>query len=536
MKLTKRMLQFAFLLLLSISCVLSSSQPEKPFIQCLLHQSDDPTISNIIYTPKNSSYSSILNFYIQNLRFTSPETPKPKLILTPVHESQIQAAIYCSKIHGLQIRIRSGGHDYEGSSYISEVPFLLLDMFNFRSISVDLESQSAWVGAGATIGETYYAIHKKNSSFSFAAGNRPTLGIGGHISGGGCGPLVREYGLAADNVIDARLIDVNGRILDRESMGEDLFWAIRGGMGANFGVILAYKIRLIEVPEKVIAFKVRRTLEQNATKLVHKWQFVAPKLPRRLIVLLKIDSVVSNDRSGGKTIQASFLSVFRGDADELLQVMEEYFPELGVMKEDLKEMSWIQYFAFYDDHPIEDIVQILTSRVSTSKSYLKAKSDFVQKPIPEEGIEKIWEKLFEEDPLAAQLQWTPFGGKMDEISESETPFPHRAGNSFIMFEAIFWNGTDSSLAQKHVNWIRELHDVIGQYVDKNPRGAYADYRDLDLGVNNVGETSVEQARVWGETYFKKNFDRLVYVKTRVDPDNFFKNEQSIPSRLAHFSS
>ncbi|GAY33871.1 hypothetical protein CUMW_008460 [Citrus unshiu] len=66
------------------------------------------------------------------------------------------------------------------------------------------------------------------------------------------------------------------------------------------------------------------------------------------------------------------------------------------------------------------------------------------------------------------------------------------------------------------------------YVSKNPRGAYINYRDLDVGTNNQGYTSVEQASVWGNKYFKNNFKRLVHVKTMVDPHDFFRNEQSIP--------
>lgn len=81
-------------------------------------------------------------------------------------------------------------------------------------------------------------IAEKSPNLAFPAGLCPTVGVGGHISGGGEGVLSRKYGLAADHVVDAKIVDSNGAILDRKSRGGDLFGAIRGGGGASFGIIL----------------------------------------------------------------------------------------------------------------------------------------------------------------------------------------------------------------------------------------------------------------------------------------------------------
>ena len=68
------------------------------------------------------------------------------------------------------------------------------------------------------------------------------------------------------------------------------------------------------------------------------------------------------------------------------------------------------------------------------------------------------------------------------------------------------------------------------YMSKNPRTGYVNYRDLDLGTNELegNVTSYAKARIWGEKYFRGNFERLAAVKAMVDPDDFFRNEQSIP--------
>ncbi|KAK3001942.1 hypothetical protein RJ639_021284 [Escallonia herrerae] len=520
-------LSFVFVLLFSSSWS-ASAQNHEDFLQCLsLHSQNSTSISQVIYTPNNSSYLPILQFSIQNLRFTSSDTPKPSVIVTPLHESQIPTVIKCSRTHGMQIRIRSGGHDYEGLSYVSELPFVILDMINFKSITVDTETSTAWVQSGSTIGELYYRIAEKSKVLGFPAGVCPTVGVGGHFSGGGYGLMLRKYGLAADNVIDARLINVNGEIIDRKSMGEDLFWAIRGGGGASFGVILEWKIKLLSVPQDVTVFTVDKTLEQNATNLVHKWQSIASKFPEDLFIRIIITRVNST-RAGEQTIQASFNSLFLGGQDRLLSLMQESFPELGLAKEECTEMSWIESVLYFAGFPRGESLEVLLDRTPLVRLYFKAKSDYVKEPISKNGLEGIWKMFYEDEAEAAEVILSPYGGKMDEISEYAIPFPHRAGNLYKIQHLVYWEEEGEVAAERHISWIRRLYSYMAPYVSKFPRAAYINYRDLDVGVNKQGNTSYAQASIWGTKYFKNNFNRLVKVKTMVDPGNFFRNEQSIP--------
>ncbi|KAK2644852.1 hypothetical protein Ddye_020047 [Dipteronia dyeriana] len=430
------------LLLLSASFTTSISVKEK-FIQCLNHNSQLPIPLSTISAPNDSAFSSILQSSAQNLRYLEPSKPKPAFIFTPLNESHVQASVICAKQLGIHLRVRSGGHDYDGLSYVSQIetPFIIVDLSKLRSINVDIVDNSAWVQAGDTIGEIYYRIAEKSKVHGFPAGLYTSVGIGGHITGGAYGTMMRKFGLGADNVLDARIVDVNGKIHDRSAMGEDLFWAIRGGGGASFGIILSWKIKLVPVPETVTVFTVTKTLEQNATKILYRWQQVADKLDENLFIRVLIQPASSGHK---RTITTSYNAVFLGGADRLLQVIKQSFPELGLSNKDCIETSWIKSVLYIGGYPSNTPPEILLEGKSTFKNYFKAKSDFVKEPIPEIALEGIWK------------------------------------------------------------------------------------RDLDLGMNRKDTTSFIEASVWGAKYFKDNFNRLVRVKTKVDPYNFFRHEQSIP--------
>ncbi|KAK6151976.1 hypothetical protein DH2020_014611 [Rehmannia glutinosa] len=541
MKTTSLSYSSLFLFLAILSC---SSWPAQSlhghhdFLQCLyLHSQNNTEISSIVYTPNNPSYLSVLRSSIRNRRFTFAYNPRPHVIVTPMYESQIPAIVLCAKENAMQIRTRSGGHDYEGLSYRSKVPYVVLDLVNLSEITIDVEQKTAWVQAGAIIGQLYHKISQTSRTLAFPAGACPTVGVGGLFSGGGYGPMLRKFGLAADNIVDARMIDVEGRILDRKSMGEELFWAIRGGGGASFGIITAWKLKLVTVPETLTIFSISRTLEQNATELVHRWQYIAPNLPDDLLISISIGPV--NSSTGEKTIQASFGSLFLGGVDTLLQLLEQRFPELGVNREDCIEVSWIQSALFFGGYSIQESPQVLTSRnpqirstLPITRFYFKAKLDYVQEPIPLSGFEGMWKLLNQREAGMAEMLVVPYGGRMSEISESTLPFPHRADNLYKIQQLAYWDESGAEASETSISWVRNFYRYMTPYVSKSPRAAYINYRDLDLGVNNQGNTSYAQASIWGLKYFKNNFRKLVRVKTTIDPSNFFRNEQSIPIRYS----
>ncbi|KAL1328239.1 hypothetical protein AAHE18_13G359800 [Arachis hypogaea] len=444
------------------------------------------------------------------LKFSSNNIHKSLVIVTPLQPCHVQATVICSQRHGLQIRIRSGGHDFEGISYVSQVPFVIIDFIDYRNIQVDLQDRTAWVQVGATVGELYYSIGTKTSTLAFPAGVCPTVGVAGQFSGGGYGYLLRKYGLAADNIIDAHIIDVKGRFLDRGAMGEDLFWAIRGGGGASFGVILAWKIKLVLVPSTS----------------------VASKLPKDLTVSIMVQMVNSSHSNKGElTVQALFQGLFLGGVDKVIPLMQESFLELGLVKEDCTEMSWIEFTLHswgFGGQPLE----VLLNRSQVTRDSFKAKSDYVKHPIPESGLEGLWRLFYEDGGKGVLMVIFPFGGRMGEIPESEIPFPHRAGVLYQIQYSLHWQEKGEEVAQRHIHWMRKLYSYMEPFVSKSPREAYLNYRDLDIGVNNIhGYTSYEQASIWGFKYFKNNFNRLAHVKSKVDPLNFFRYEQSIPSLM-----
>ncbi|KAK1408751.1 hypothetical protein QVD17_40777 [Tagetes erecta] len=511
-----------------LSSILDVTPTSENFITCLQSNSNNLTaISQLIFTPTNTSYTPIWQAAVNNLRFINSSIPRPSVIVTPTNETQIQATLFCAKKHGYELRIRCGGHDFEGLSYTAIVPFVMLDLVNMKSIDVNVADRTAWVQGGAVLGELYYTISQNTDTLYFPAGICPTVGVSGFLGGGGYGNLVRKYGTGGDNVLDVRFMDVNGNILDRKSMGEDLFWALRGGVASNFGIVLAWKLQLVPVPEKVTFFMVNITLEQGANDIFYKYQYVLPNFDRDLQLSVQINSEYVGNTTK-KTIRMLFRGLYQGSIDTLLPLLNKSFPELNVTREICQEVRMVQASLQFGGFTTSTPVETLTNRSAVPKTSFKSTSDYVRTPIPKSGLRKIWRKMFESDTFEA-LQMYTFGGKMEEYSDTAIPYPHRAGVLYQVYKTVLLTNQPSDMtavSRRRLAWLRSFDKAIEPYVSSNPREAYVNYNDLDLG---VGSRTFEEASLWGDRYWKReNFKKLIRIKAKVDPENFFRHPQSIP--------
>lgn len=297
-------------------------------------------------------------------------------------KQQLAVSIQCSGTWSWVIRLRSGGrHSFESISSVADDPFVIIDLINLNRVTIDLESEIAWVEGGATFGELYHAIGTSSNAHAFSAGMSPTVGIGGHFSGGGNGFLARKFGLAADNVVDAILIDAEGRVHDRESMGADVFWAIRGGSGGGWGAVYAWKIRLLRVPETVAVLHIFRNGSiRSSMQLLIKWQMVALGLEDDFYL-----AVLAHAGSNANEIFLMFMGLYLGPKASGLDSITRAFPELDVIENDFKEMSWVESILYLWASNEVSTIDHLKNR-SYSEAFYKAKFDYVRDSVPESGL------------------------------------------------------------------------------------------------------------------------------------------------------
>jgi hypothetical protein len=386
--------------------------------------------------------------------------------------------------NNLPFAIRCGGHSYEGFSQSSSV---VIDMRLLNSITVDKGTKTATVGAGASLGQLYKGIAPQG--FAFPGGSCPTVGVSGHVLGGGYGYLARPYGLACDNVLSIDLVDAQGRQIHADAQqNAELFWTCRGGGGGSFGVVTAYRLHLIELTS-VFTFNVKlpQLSVKRAAAIMKEWQAWAPHAPQ------SIDSnlVIAKDPGGGIVLRCAGQSV--GSSQELQRELKFLSSAPPVRRAYLDSITYFAGGRKGWDYP----------------SYpMKGKSDYATSPLTDAGLSTLMNGV--SSSAGIYVICDSYGGAIANTAPDATAFSHRNGTLFCLQYASDW--TDAGDTQQHLTEMRSCYAAMRPYVSG---AAYVNYCDLDL-------------TDWQNAYWGQNLTRLKQIKSAFDPDNVFRHAQSVP--------
>jgi len=221
---------------------------------------------------------------------------RPALIAQCADTLDVVRAVKFAEENDLPVAVRGGGHNVAGYAVCDNG--MVIDMSTMRHVTVDPESRSVRVGAGARWAD----VDQATQPYGLAApgGEVSETGIAGLTLGGGVGYLRRKHGLSCDNLLSVDMVTSDGlTITANENENADLFWALRGG-GGNFGVVTEFEYRLhpvgpevmtlntfypIEAAEYVFSawLKFTRSAPDEATTAFAIWQIPEdPDLPAAL--------------------------------------------------------------------------------------------------------------------------------------------------------------------------------------------------------------------------------------------------------------
>ncbi|GAA2535766.1 FAD-binding oxidoreductase [Streptomyces koyangensis] len=191
--------------------------------------------------------------------FNAAVDVRPAVVVRCASTADVQAGVRASRNHGVPLSVRGGGHDFWGRAF--RPGGLVLDLTEMTDVQVDVNHGYATVGGGALSSDVVSAAER--AGLTAVTGTAGSVGMVGLTLGGGYGPLLGRFGLAADNLLSAEVVLADGSRVNTDAEHHpDLFWALRGG-GGNFGVVTSARIRLHPVPT-VISGTILYPIDQSA--------------------------------------------------------------------------------------------------------------------------------------------------------------------------------------------------------------------------------------------------------------------------------
>jgi FAD/FMN-containing dehydrogenase len=414
---------------------------------------------------------------------------RPQAVVMCRTPEDVVEAIAFARGSGIEVAVRSGGHDFAGRS---SGPGIVLDLTPMHSL--EISDGLATVGPGFRLGDLYAALAQYEVTIPCGCG--ATVGIGGQALGGGLGLLGRSRGLTSDQLVATEVVLADGRVMEcDEQRHEDLFWALRGAGAQGLGVVTRLTLRTVPEPAAT-SFHLRWPYER-ASALIAAWQEWSPTGPDELAASLLVtvggdagaDPVVHlfGSMIGGETETAALLDEFVSVAGADPASSERAHMRYGSLKNHLAERG---------PGDQED---------ESGRPYMK--SEFFREPLTPGAVEALVDLFVRarRPGEARKLDFMPWGGAYNRVSADATAFPHREELFLLEHSVVVPAGADATATEAARAWLSDSWELVHP---AGSGGVYGNFPDTDL--------PEEHRAYWGH-----NLERVRRVKEKYDPERVF---------------
>jgi FAD/FMN-containing dehydrogenase len=425
---------------------------------------------------------------------------RPGMIARCSNIADVIAAVNFARDNHVTVAIRGGGHNGGGLGMCDDG--LVIELSRLRGIRVDPKARTVRVEGGCVGGDVDHATH----AFGLAtpSGTISTTGVAGLTLGGGIGHLTRAFGLSIDNLLEADLVLADGRLVTASPReNEDLIWAIRGG-GGNFGVVTSFLFQLHPI-KNVYAGPILWPLEQAAEVMQFYREFIA-KAPENItgfFAFLAVPPAAPFPQSlHGKNV-CGIVWCYTGPHDKAEEVFK---PIRRAGQPALDFVGPIPYPA----------LQSMFDPFYPPGLQWYWRADFVNE-LSDEAIALHLKHGGALPSPHSTMHLYPINGAAHRVGKNDTAFSYRDSQ---WAEVIVGVDPDPAKMDQVVPWVKNYWSALHPH---SAGGAYVNFM-MDEGQDRVRAT------------YRDNYDRLVAIKTKYDPENLFHVNQNIAPGSKHVSA
>ena len=417
---------------------------------------------------------------------------RPAAIARCVGTPDVIHAVNFARDNKLLVAVKGGGHNSAGTAVCDGG--LMIDLSLMRRVSVDRSEKTARVDGGALLGDV--DAETQLHGLAVSAGIVSHTGVGGLALGGGFGWISRKYGFSVDNLVSADIVTADGKLVKASTdENADLFWGIRGG-GGNFGIATSLEFKCAEIGTQVYAGLIVKNFNDARKQLRFQRDYVRT-LPDDMTAWMVVRHApplpfLSPEFHGKLVLILPF--VWLGDqerGDELLKPIRECTPSIG---EHIGVMPWTVWQSTFD-----------ALVAHGARNYWKSHH---VKELSDAGIDAILDFAQKMPTQECEIFIPHMEGAPSRIPEDVTAFAHRK-TPFVMNIHTRWQSASDDA--RCVAWARDIHKATEAFA----QGVYVNF------LSEEGDDRIKQA------YTPATWNRLIDVKKKWDPTNFFRMNQNI---------